>query len=124
MASRVSFSASWSHSACRYVSITSANSAVAFGPAMVLANAASSMGASARNKKSTIAATSSRRVMRVCTSGAIAENTTGLNCSGFHGTSGANTKGAHASTNASGLSALMYSPLNAASFLRSKKAGE
>ena len=61
---------------------------------------------------------------RVCTSGAIAANTSGSNRSRGHGTSRRASHGSHAAMNSSTGSARMYSPLNAASFFMSKNAGE
>ena len=60
---------------------------------------------------------------RVWASPATDRNTAASNCSGAQGAYGAASQRWQAAMNSAALRARMYSPLNAASFLTSKKAG-
>ena len=63
---------------------------------IALSHDAGSVCGSSRNKKSTIAGTSARRVTRVCTRGAIDSNAARSKRSGCHGACGATSHGWHA----------------------------
>jgi len=100
-----------------------------------LSNAAASIGASARKRKSTIAGTSESKATRVCTYGAIFRKSARSNRSAGHGAEvepeaplhsmpAPVSHGSHAATNCSSDILRRYSPLNAPSFFTSKNADE